>query len=67
MNWATLQKPLFQAGLAGANMVGVTLLFKHSKGTKPLYAFAGGLLLTFASYHIWKAVALARGEDVPPV
>lgn len=53
-----IDKPIMQVGLAIANGVGATLLFKESKGEKPSYAFIAGTLLIFTSYHIWKTIDL---------
>jgi len=60
MEWI---RPTAQIGLAGVNAVGSGMLFKHSEGKKPIYAVAAGWLLIFTGYHIYKAVALARGEE----
>lgn len=53
-----IDKPIMQIGLAIANGVGATLLFKESKGEKLVYGFAAGTLLLFTSYHIWKTIDL---------
>lgn len=55
--------PIFQIGLAVANATASTLLFKESKGEKPLYALAGGALAVFTGWHIWETVRLLRGEE----
>ena len=55
--------PIFQIGLAAANATASTLLFKESKGEKPLYALAGGTLAVFTGWHIWQAICLLRGEE----
>ncbi|MBW2559608.1 MAG: hypothetical protein JRE40_02010 [Deltaproteobacteria bacterium] len=57
-----IDKPMMQIGLAMANFIPATLLFRESRGEKPIYAFAAGTLLIFGSYHIFKAIALHRGE-----
>jgi len=59
-----INKPVMQAGLAAANIVGATLLFRDSKGEKPFYGLVAGVLLLFSSYHIWKAIDLWRKEEV---
>lgn len=59
-----IDKPIMQIGLAVANGVGATLLFKESKGEKRLYGFAAGILLLFTSYHIWKTVDLLTKRAV---
>ncbi len=57
-----IDKPMMQIGLAMANFIPSILLFRESRGEKPVYAFAAGSLLIFGSYHIFKAIALHRGE-----
>jgi hypothetical protein len=61
--FSVIMKPAAQVGLAMANIIPSCLLFKHSKGEKPSYALAAGALLIFGGYHIYKAIALARGEE----
>lgn len=56
--------PMFQIGLAAANATASTLLFKESKGEKPLYALAGGALAVFTGWHIWEAIRILRGEGI---
>ena len=57
-----IEKPLFQTGLAVANAVGAALLFKESKGKRPVYGLAGGALLLFTTYHIYMAIRLSAEE-----